>query len=78
MTTVRPDWTRTAFHARSGQDVTDVTGWNTPEDVARAFLDAHERGSLFVRVPRRSARRVARDTARRAWHSSMITRWRTP
>lgn len=77
VTTVRPDWTRTAFHARSGQDVTDVPAWNTPEQVARVALEAHFRGEALVRIPRRTARRVARDVARAGWHHPGIRRLRT-
>ncbi|GLZ51624.1 SDR family NAD(P)-dependent oxidoreductase [Actinomycetospora sp. NBRC 106378] len=74
VTTVRPDSTGTDFHARSGQDVSDVTVWNTPEEVARAALDAHERGELLVRIPRRPAKHVARDLARVVWHHPLVQR----
>ncbi|WP_018332040.1 SDR family NAD(P)-dependent oxidoreductase [Actinomycetospora chiangmaiensis] len=77
VTTVRPESTRTDFHARSGQDVSDVGAWNTPEEVARAALDAHERGELLVRIPRRPAKHVARDLARVVWHHPAIQRFRT-
>jgi short-subunit dehydrogenase len=66
LTLVRPDWTRTGFHARLGQDVTGVPDrkWQSPEAVATAALAAHRRGRAVVRIPTRTLRDVAREGLR--------------
>lgn len=61
ITTIRPDRTRTAFFERSERTSVHARRWNTPEDVARAALDAHEAGRMFVRIPRRRPVRVLSD-----------------
>jgi short-subunit dehydrogenase len=75
VTTVAPSYTRTAFHERLGEDVSDIPDrwWLTPDDVARAALDAHARGArrLELGQPTRAqravqkARRLARPVAAR-------------
>jgi uncharacterized protein len=66
LTTVRPGWIRTGFHARIGQDVgaIDDAAWATPEEVAREALHRHRRGDTSVRVPQPGARQRLVDAAR--------------
>ena len=68
VTTAAPGYTRTAFHDRLGQDVSDVSEgwWATSEEVARATLDAHTNGRRRVELHRRSLLRRARGKAYRA------------
>jgi len=68
LTLVRPDWTRTGFHDRLGQDVAGVPGckWQSPEVVARGSLEAQRRGKAVVWIPPRTLGAVVRAGVRRA------------
>ena len=63
---VRPSWTRSEFHDRAGQAVSDIPDdqWHRPDAVARKALDAHATGRLFC-VPRLRPAIEARVLAQR-------------
>ncbi|MHC1560638.1 SDR family NAD(P)-dependent oxidoreductase [Actinomycetospora sp. C-140] len=67
VTTVAPGYTRTAFHDHLGEDVSGIpdSWWRTPDEVARAALDAHARGEHRVAVGRPSLAQRAALKARR-------------
>lgn len=68
---VRPGYTRTAFHERSGEDVTSVhpAWWQQPDDVARATLAALDAGEREITVVPPDPRGLPRRVAGHAWHA---------
>ncbi|MEJ8278298.1 SDR family NAD(P)-dependent oxidoreductase [Pseudonocardia spirodelae] len=66
ITVVRPGYTRTAFHERQGEDVSAVPEreWVSPQRVARAALDGHDRGRVLVRIPDRRLQNVTNRIVR--------------